>query len=46
MTVTMSLDNSTLMMSMTSNFFKVMNASGGVIGTWVSIYTWTHWEGA
>ena len=26
------------MIPMNSNFFKVMNASGGVIGTWVSDY--------
>ena len=35
MTVTMSLGISTWM-SIHSNFFKVMNASGGVIGTWAS----------
>lgn len=33
MTVTMSLEISGLI-PMNSNFFKVMNASGGVIGTW------------
>ena len=32
-----SLEVSTLI-PMNSNFFKVMNASGGVIGTWVSDY--------
>ncbi len=33
MTVTMSLDI-LIWMTMISNFFKVMNASGGVIGPW------------
>ena len=39
-TLMMGLEISTLieMISMTSNFFKVMNASGGVIGTMVSNY--------
>ena len=47
MTVTMSLEILTLT-STISNFFKVMNASGGVIGTWVfecTVDAWGRWLG-